>query len=340
MRQWVNMASPGYGETWWTWESLWWLCLGVTPTLVSPPSSWPISVAAITKSVTTKQPTVTQHAILEASSPKSASMGWNEEVSRVTVSLKALGEDLPFPLPASGGSKHSLAWVCIILTLVSIFTLAFLLCLHLSCFSYGCLSLDLGSTWVIQDDLILRSLISYVCKDSFSREGHIHRFWNISFLGEPPTSGSLLFTVSAPHFLPLSRPSLHPVTQNGSPLCFWNSWACFFTHWPLCWALFSPRILREPLSPPRVFALLSLSHRSFPWTWCLVMRCHSQRQPPAQPRAQPLPSSPLALLVFRKGLLSAGHPLSVCHLSVSLMRMAFTRGGTFVCFVHCCSLRF
>lgn len=82
--------------------------------------------------------------------------------------------------------------------MVSIFTLAFLLCLHLSCFSYGCLSQDLGSTWVIQDDLILRSLISYVCKDSFSREGHIHRFWNISFLGEPPTSGSLLFTVSAP----------------------------------------------------------------------------------------------------------------------------------------------
>ena len=66
--------------------------------------------------------------------------------------------------------------------------------------------------------LILISLISYVCKDSYSKEGHIHRFWNISFLGEPSTRGSLLFTVSAPlHILPFSRPSLHPVTQNGCP---------------------------------------------------------------------------------------------------------------------------
>lgn len=147
------MSNPGYGQIWWTWESLGWLCLGVAPTLISPPSSWPISGAAITKWVITKQPTVTQHIILEASRPKSASVGWSEEVGRATVSLKALGEDPPFYLPASGGSKHSLPWGCIILTLASIFTLAFPLCLHLSCFSYERLSLDLGSTWVIQDAL-------------------------------------------------------------------------------------------------------------------------------------------------------------------------------------------
>ena len=53
-----------YGKPW-IWADL--MDLGVTSVIVSwsdphiglPPSSWPISVAAITKSVTTKQPTVT-----------------------------------------------------------------------------------------------------------------------------------------------------------------------------------------------------------------------------------------------------------------------------------------
>lgn len=57
-------AVGKYGKPW-IWADL--MDLGVTSVIVSwsdphiglPPSSWPISVAAITKSVTTKQPTVT-----------------------------------------------------------------------------------------------------------------------------------------------------------------------------------------------------------------------------------------------------------------------------------------
>lgn len=96
-------------------------------------------------------------------------------------------------------------------------------CRHLSCFSFGCLSLDLGSTWTIPRMISLRSLISYVCKDSFSKEGHIHRFWNIWFwrnpyLWVPP------FTVQPS--LPLPATLSHHFIQShrmARPLCFWNS---------------------------------------------------------------------------------------------------------------------
>ena len=87
-----------------------------------------------------------------------------------------------------------------------------------------------------------------------------------SFLGEPSTSGSLLFTVSAPlHLLPLSRPSLHPVKQNGGPSASGARELVSSHTVPfLCLVLFSPRILREPLSLSQDFALLSLSQGSFP----------------------------------------------------------------------------
>ena len=37
------------------------------------------------------------------------------------------------------------------------------------------LLLDWGPTWLIQGECISRS-VSYICKDSFSKYGHIHRF--------------------------------------------------------------------------------------------------------------------------------------------------------------------
>lgn len=74
--------------------------------------------------------------------------------------------------------------------------------------------------------------------------------------------------------------------------------------------LFSPRILRGPLSPPQVFALLPLSQRSLSLNMVLNTEVPS---PPPAPHTPQGPASPflLALLVFRIGLLSAGHPLGV-----------------------------
>ena len=64
---------------------------------------------------------------------------------------------------------------------------------------------------------------------------------------------------------PLSRPPLHPLTQNGGPSASGARELVSSHTVPfLCLVLFSPRILREPLSLPQDFALLSLSQGSFP----------------------------------------------------------------------------
>ena len=148
------------------------------------------------------------------------------------------------------------------------------------------------------------------------------------------------------HFIQSHRMAapLHPVTQNGGPSASGARELVSSHTVPfLCLVLFSPRILREPLSLSQDFALLSLSQGSFPLNMVPNNEAPfptTTHQHPPHSISQHLPSSFLALFLFRIEVLSAGHPLGVCHLSVSLMRMAFTRGGIFVYFVHCCNLRF
>lgn len=131
------------------------------------------------------------------------------------------------------------------------------------------------------------------------------------FWGNPLPVGPSSSLFQPPlHFLPLFQPSLHPVTQNGSPLSLLELMSLFpHTLTPLL-VLFSPRILRGPLSPPQVFALLPLSQRSLSLNMVLNTEVPS---PPPAPHTPQGPASPflLALLVFRIGLLSAGHPLGV-----------------------------
>ena len=88
--------------------------------------------------------------VLEVGSPNSRSQ---QDLTHP----KAPGENLPLPLPASHVSKH--LWACGCIISVSASSLhATSLFMDLSFVSYKGIWLDLGPTWMIQGDLILRAL--------------------------------------------------------------------------------------------------------------------------------------------------------------------------------------
>ena len=80
----------------------------------------------------------------------------------ILFSLETLGKNLSSPPPASVGSRPFLVCGCITPSAASTFTWlsSLCLCFLLSSLLQGHLSLDLGSTWIVQDNLISRSLIT------------------------------------------------------------------------------------------------------------------------------------------------------------------------------------
>lgn len=91
----------------------------------------------------------------------------------------SLGID-SFNLPASGGSRHSLA-VATSLQSLSLFLYYLFLCMFVSSlvlFLMRTLVIGFGPTWIIQDDFISRSLTSLHLEDHFffPKEGNMHSF--------------------------------------------------------------------------------------------------------------------------------------------------------------------
>ena len=84
----------------------------------------------------------------------------NKGADRALLCLKPLGEDPSWPLPASGGSRCSLAYRRIAPISASVVTWPSSLCVYL------CLHMGSLSMWavLIQYDLILTN---YICKDLF-----------------------------------------------------------------------------------------------------------------------------------------------------------------------------
>ena len=103
------------------------------------------------------------HMVLEARSPKLTSVHQNQRVGGTTLPPETLGGNLLLALPVSGGCQHSLFYGCITISSASGFTwlsvsvhlfLCLCVCIKSLCFSLiGALTIPLGSTWIVQDNL-------------------------------------------------------------------------------------------------------------------------------------------------------------------------------------------